>query len=278
MDEKSAKVMLITGSTDGIGKQIALELADRGIKVLIHGRSREKCEAVRYEIQKATGNDRMRIYVADFSSFQQVRKLAEEIKSSEDRLDVLVNNAGLYSNHRQLTEDGLEMTFQVNHLAPFLLTVLLLDMMFISTPSRIVNVASTTHQSARVDFDNLQGEKYYDGYGAYALSKLGNILFTYALARRLAGKDVTVNCLHPGSINTKLLHAGFNSVGHDVGYGAQTPVYLATSPEVEGVSGKYFRHEQETESSSISYDQGLQEQFWKVSEELTNINTSDYIK
>jgi retinol dehydrogenase-14 len=216
--------------------------------------------------------------VADFSSLQQVRELAEEIKESEERLDVLVNNAGLYEDSRQITQDGLEMTFQVNHLAPFLLTLLLLDLLFKSTPSRIVNVASTTHQSARVDFENLQGEKYYDGYSAYALSKLGNILFTYELARRLEGKGVTVNSLHPGSINTKLLHAGFSSGGSNVSYGAQTPVYLATSPEVEGVTGKYFRHERETDSSSLSYDRDLQEKFWKVSEKLAKINANDYIK
>jgi len=269
---------MVTGSTDGIGKQTAWELADTGAKVLIHGRNRKKCESTRGEIEKGTGNNQLKIYVADFSSLRQVRELAEEIKSSQDRLDVLVNNAGVYQDSRQITEDGMEMTFQVNHLAPFTLTLLLLDLLFQSTPARIVNVASTTHQSATVDFDNLQGEKYYEGYTAYALSKLGNILFTYELARQLEGKGITVNCLHPGSINTKLLRAGFSSVGHDVSYGAQTPVYLATSPEVEGVTGKYFRHEQETDSSSLSYDRGLQEKFWKVSEELANIKASDYVK
>ena len=261
------KIVLVTGATDGIGKQTALELAQLGARVLAHGRSAERCRAVVEEIKQRTGNEADYL-VADFASLQQVRAMAAEVKAKHDRLRVLVHNAGVLMRERRLTGDGLETTFAVNHLAPFLLTHLLLDLLKASAPARIVVVSSGTHQSAKVDFGNLQGEKRYDGYAAYALSKLGNVLFAYELAERLAGTGVTVNCLHPGVIATKLLRAGWGGRGNGLAEGAETLVYLASSPEVENVTGKYFVRKRETPSSPASHDEKLRKEFWKVSERL----------
>lgn len=261
--------ILITGSTDGIGKATAMELARRGAKVLIHGRSPEKGRAVLEEIREKTGNDALEFFEADLSSQRQVRKLAAEVKETQGELNVLINNAGTFLDRRQLTEDGLETTFAVNYLAPFLLTHELLDLLKKGSPSRIVSVASIAHWNARVDWNNLQGERRYDGFQAYALSKLGIILFTYALARRLQGTRVTANCLHPGVIRTKLLRAGFGDYpGGTPEEGARTSVYLATSPDVENVSGRYFERCKPARSSPQSYDTKLQERFWQVSEKL----------
>ncbi len=266
------KVILVTGSTDGIGMQTALDFAHMGAHVIVHGRNRERGERVQHEIRQATGNDQVDLLIADLASQRQIHELALAIRRRYNRLDVLLNNAGVYLKQRRMTEDGLEMTFAVNHLAPFLLTNLLLDLLGASVPSRIVTVSSTTHQSIRqVDFDNLQGEKWYDGYHAYALSKLGNILFTYELARRLENTGITANTLHPGAVNTKLLQAGFGSYGLDLEQGAETPVFLASSPEVEGVTGKYFVNRQPTLSSPLSYKRELQDSFWKISEQLTDL-------
>jgi NAD(P)-dependent dehydrogenase (short-subunit alcohol dehydrogenase family) len=266
------KVILVTGSTDGIGMQTALDLAGMGAHVIVHGRNRERGESVQHEIQRATGNDQVDLLTADLASQRQIHELARAIGRRYQRMDVLVNNAGVYMKQRRLTEDGLEMTFAVNHLAPFLLTHLLLDLLRTSAPSRVVTVSSTTHQSIReVDFDNLQGEKWYDGYYAYALSKLGNILFAYELARRIANAEITANTLHPGAVNTKLLRAGFGNYGIDLEQGAETPVYLASSPEVEGVTGKYFVNKRPTMSSPLSYNRELQNDFWNISEQLTDL-------
>lgn len=170
---------MVTGATDGIGKETALGLARRGARVIVHGRDARRAEAARREISAASGNDDVEVALADFASLQQVRELADGVRGLTDRLHVLVDNAGVYQARRHLTPDGLETTFQVNHLAPFLLTNLVLDLLLAGAPSRIVVVSSAVHQTARVDLDDLQGERRYDGYAAYGLSKLGNLLFTY---------------------------------------------------------------------------------------------------
>ncbi len=263
------KTILITGSTDGIGKQTALELSRMGARVLLHGRSDERGEAVLNEIRAASGNRSLDLCIADLCSMQQVRQLAAEIQKKHGALHVLINNAGVLMNERQLTEDGLEMTFAVNHLSHFLLTHLLLDMMTRSAPARIINVSSMVHQGARLD---LQGERHFSGYGAYSISKLANILFAYELAERLKGTGVTANALHPGVIGTKMLHRGFGAVGGShLAEGAETSVYLATSPEVEGVSGKYFVRKREMESSAQTHDKALRRRFWEVSERLARL-------
>ncbi len=210
--------------------------------------------------------------LADFSSLRQVRALADEVRGLTDRLHVLVDNAGVYQERRHVTEDGLETTFQVNYLAPFLLTNLLLDLLFTAAPARIVVVSSAVHQRAPVDLDDLQGEKRYDGYSAYGLSKLGNLLFTYELAERLQGSGVTVNALHPGAVSTKLLHAGFRSSGGaSPRQGARTAVYLAAAPDVAGLSGAYFVDERRVQSSPASYSRELRAAFWSLSERLTGL-------
>lgn len=203
------KIVLITGSTDGIGKETALQLAQLGATVIVHGRSTERCQATRDDIRQATGNPNVDCVVADLSSQRQVRQMAADIIVRYDRLHVLINNAGVILLKRQLTEDGLETTFAVNHLAPFLLTLLLLDLLKKSAPARIITVSSTVHYDEQIKFDNLQGERDYYGLGAYKVSKLGNVLFTFELAERLKGTGVTANCLHPGVVATKLLDTGW---------------------------------------------------------------------
>jgi len=263
------ETILVTGATDGIGKQIAIELARHGAKVLVHGRDKAKGDKVLDEINRDNCNENLILYLADFSSFADIKRMAEEIKREQSELNVLINNAGVFSKERLLTKDSLEMTFAVNHLAPFLLTMLLLDLLKASAPARVVNVASGAHRNiSAVDFDNLQGEKSYDGFEAYGLSKLGNVLFTNGLSRRLAGSGVTANSLHPGVINTRMQRESYNLGGENVEVGAQTSVYLATSPEVEGVTGKYYSRMAEKHTSDLAQDKALQEKFWKVSEEL----------
>jgi NAD(P)-dependent dehydrogenase (short-subunit alcohol dehydrogenase family) len=266
------RVILVTGSTDGIGKATALELARRGAHVILHGRDQEKGEAVLEEIEEKSKNHHLDLFIEDLSSLERVRKLAFEVEYEYRRMHVLINNAGVFMPERKLSEDGIEMTFTVNYLAPFLLTRKLLDLLRDSSPSRIINVASVAHESARMDWDNLQGDRQYDGFQAYAFSKLALIMFTYALAEKLEGTGITVNCLHPGVIKTKLLRAGFGDYpGAPPQHGARTPVYLATSPDVENVSGKYFENCIPKRSSSLSYDRKLQEKLWEISEKLTGV-------
>lgn len=266
------RTVLVTGSTDGIGKETARQLARMGARVLLHGRDAEKGMRVREEICRSTGNDRLQFFVADLSSQKQARKMVADIRKSNDRLHVLINNAGTFEPERRVTEDGLEKTFAVNYLAQFLLSRELLDLMIRSAPARIVNVASIAHVNGTMDWSNLQGERRYEGFDAYAGSKLAVILFTYSLARRLNGTGVTVNCLHPGVIKTKLLRAGFgNFPGKTPEEGARTSAYLASSAEVEGISGKYFEECKAAQSSPRSYDQELQEELWRVSDELVEL-------
>ena len=265
------KVVLITGSTDGIGRHAALELAALGATVLVHGRDAARGQNVVEEIRKATGNQNVELLIADLASQQQVRRLASDVLSRHDNLHVLINNAGVFLNDRRLTADGLEMTFAVNHLASFLLTNLLLDLLKKSAPARIITVSSVMHTQAKLDFSNLQSEKRFGGYSSYAVSKLANVLFAYELAERLGGTGVTSNCLHPGVIGTKLLRASFTVGGASTADGADTLIYLATSPDVQATSGKYYQEKKETPSSPPTYDLELWKKMWEVSEALTGL-------
>ena len=266
------RTVMVTGATDGIGKETARGLAAGGARVLLHGRDAGRAQAARRDIVSSTGNEQVEVVLADFQSLRQVRDLARQVHGLTDRLHVLVDNAGVYQERRHLTEDGLETTFQVDYLAPFLLTNLLLDLVLAAAPARIVVVSSGVHQRAAVDLDDLQGARRYDGYAAYALAKLGNLLFTYELAERLRGSGVTVNALHPGAVSTKLLHAGFRpSGGAPPGEGARTPIYLATSPSVATTSGAYFVDEHPTTSSPASYSRELRTAFWELSERLSGL-------
>jgi NAD(P)-dependent dehydrogenase (short-subunit alcohol dehydrogenase family) len=267
--------VLISGSTDGIGLQTALTLAQMGATVLLHGRDKHRGAIVLDELRKTTGNQHIDLFVADLSSMARVRELAGNVTSAYPRLDVLINNAGVYMNERILTADGLETTFAVNHLAAFVLTHHLLDLLKRSAPSRIITVSSVAHQRGSLDFNNLQGERKFSPYGAYALSKLANILFTVELAERLAGTGVTANCLHPGVINTKLLRKGFAIGGDSLEAGAETPVYLATSPAVEGITGKYFFKNREVKLSSHAVDRRDRRELWRVSEGLAGIHSGN---
>ena len=277
----TGKVCLVTGGTSGIGKATALELAKLKASVIIVGRNRKRGESAQEEIRSKSGNQNVELMLADLSSQQSIRQMAQEFKSKRERLDVLINNAGVFMLRRSLTVDGIEKTFAVNHLAPFLLTDLLLDLLKKSAPSRIVNVASATHYGKRVRFDDLQGKRRYSGFWAYGQSKLANILVTYSLARKLEGTGVTVNCLHPGFVRTNL--------GRDNGplffffklatifavspeKGAETVIHLASSPEVSGVTGKYFEDRKEVRSSDESYDVETARRLWQVSEELTGLS------
>jgi NAD(P)-dependent dehydrogenase (short-subunit alcohol dehydrogenase family) len=267
------KRVLITGATDGIGKQTALELVRRGASVILHGRDYQRATAAAVDITASTHGARVSTVGADLSRLDRVRTLAAQILKRETRLDVLINNAGVYMTERVLTPDGLETTFAVNHLAHFLLTNLLLDLLKKSAPSRIITVSSAAHRRAQFDPANLQGEKSFDGYWSYALSKLANVLFTMELAGRLEGTGVTATCLHPGSIDTKLSRAGFPaSLGGSLVRGAQTSVYLAVSPEVEGINGVYFCDMKPAAPSPLAVDAGVRRQLWETSERLSEFS------
>lgn len=254
------KTILVTGASDGIGKQTALELAGRGARVLLHGRDRQRLERTQENIQKATSSENLGLYLADFSSLAEVQRMAQEILDQEERLDVLVNNAGVYTPKPSLSVEGYELSFAVNHLAHFLLTMLLLDLLKASAPARIVVVASTAHSSRDIDYQNLRSVKSTSRWYAYERSKLANILFTYYLADQLQGSGVTANCLHPGAVDTKMLRSAFPSMhGISIEEGAATSVYLASAPDAEGVSAKYFRRNQPASSSPITYDKQAQQ-------------------
>jgi NAD(P)-dependent dehydrogenase (short-subunit alcohol dehydrogenase family) len=274
----NGKTCVVTGTTSGIGKETAVALAAAGARVAIVCRTRDKGEPALAEIRQRSGGD-VHLFVADFGSQRAVRALAVRLAAALPRVDVLVNNAGLIMDERVLTEDGLETTFAVNHIGYFLLARLLQPKLCASAPARIVNVASRAHRSGTIRFNDLMGARSFDGWKAYTQSKLANIVFTYELARRLAGTGVTVNCLHPGVIASSFGNAGPTLIrlGVRIGRpfmktparGAETSIYLASAPEVQGVSGKYFVSRREARSSHESYDPAVAERLWTVSEELT---------
>lgn len=263
-------VIVITGATDGIGKETARQLAGAG-RVLVHGRSREKASAACAELAQATGHDSFEPVVADLARRDEVKAMAETIAKKHPAIDVLINNAGVYMKERQLAPDGSEMTLAVNHLAPFALTHWLLPALTRAKQGRIINVASQVHTSGEIDFDDLDGERQWSGYSAYANSKLMNVLFTNELARRLGKSMVTVNALHPGVIGTKLLRDGFGAGGAPLKQGAETSVRLATDPELATVTGRYFANAREAQSSSESHDIELARRLYEVSCERTGV-------
>jgi NAD(P)-dependent dehydrogenase (short-subunit alcohol dehydrogenase family) len=280
--EQSArrKICLVTGATSGIGKVIATALAAQEAEVVIVGRNAQKTQATVQQIRAETGNDLVHFLLADFSDLGQVRDLAEAFKKQYSRLDVLVNNAGAYFNTRRPTLYGVEKTFLVNHLAPFLLTNLLLDILKDSESARIVNVSSGAHTSGSMDFDDLGFKHFYFGMWAYSRSKLANILFTYELCRRLEGGRVAVNALHPGHVATDIWRTDFSFFGPAIKWfmerialtpeqGADNTIYLASAPEVEGVTGKYFVKREAVPSSPLSYDREVAQKLWEVSEKIT---------
>ena len=275
----AGKVCMITGANSGIGKATAAGLAKLGCTVVMVCRDKGRGEDALAEIKTKGENSTVDLMLADLSSMRSVRQLASEFRSRYDKLHVLVNNAGLFMIRRVATADGLETTFEVDFLSHFLLTGLLLGLLKDSAPSRVVEVSSIAHLSGRIDFDDLQAEKGYGGWKAYSQAKLAQVLFTYELARRLKGTGVTANCLHPGAVSTNIWGRPLGRLGFLTKItrlfligpekGAETSIYLASSPEVEGVSGRYFTKKKERESSERSHDEEVARRLWHVSEELT---------
>lgn len=275
-------VCLVTGATSGIGKVIATALAAQGAQLLVAGRNKTKTQQVVREMRAETCNENIQFLLADFSDLQQVRHLADVFTERYERLDVLVNNAGAFFNRRRMTPYGVEMTFLVNHLAPFLLTNRLLDILRASAPARIINVSSDAHQYDTMNFDDLSFQRSYAGMKAYARSKLANVLFTYELSRRLAGTGVRVNAVHPGHVATDIWRSNFPVVGPLLKWvmglfaltpeeGADNSIYLASSPEVEGVTGKYFVKREAAPSSPVSYDEQVARRLWEISQQLVAV-------
>jgi NAD(P)-dependent dehydrogenase (short-subunit alcohol dehydrogenase family) len=279
MNPMEGKTVLVTGANQGIGKATAIALAAQDANVVILSRNPEKGLAALHDVQAASRGGKAELLVADFASLADVRRAAAEFRAKHKRLDVLVNNAGLIVPKRHLTIDDLEETFAVNHLAPFLLTTELLDLLKASAPSRIVNVSSEAHRGAKMHWEDLQfANGRYKSFRAYGQSKLANILFTYELARRLEGTGVTANALHPGVVASGFgqTYPGALSFLVKVARpflltneeGARTSVHLASSPEVQGVSGKYFAKCRPVRSNAVSYDEASQRKLWSLSFEM----------
>jgi NAD(P)-dependent dehydrogenase (short-subunit alcohol dehydrogenase family) len=264
-------VILVTGSTDGIGKATAAELLSHGAAVIIHGKREKQVQLAQRELARMSGGERPDTLTADFSDMDEIRRMAADLFSRYSSLNVLINNAGTYQKSRRLTEQGIELTFAVNYLAPFLLTGLLLPLLRKGTPARIVTVASSAHEDVdRIDWNDLPAWYHYRAWDAYSLSKFADITFTYMLARKIAGTGVTANCLHPGVTNTRLLRVSFPGLtGISPEDGAQTSVYLALSPRIATVSGRYFDEKKAVPSSKLTRNRTVQERLWKLAEDLT---------
>ena len=275
----AGKTVLITGGTSGIGKATAIGLAALGARVAIIGRNLRGVQAAAVEIHTATGNPEVDALGADLSSQAEVRRVAAEVLDAYPRLDVLINNVGGFWATRHITADGLEHTFALNHLASFLLTELLLDRLKVSAPARVVTVSSGAQSLGKIHFEDLQGERKYSGQTAYNQSKLASVMFTYELARRLEGTSVTATVLHPGVVSTrfgaedpsrifKLLVPLYRPFMKTPRKGAATSIYLASSPDVTGVTGKYFVNGKPQSSNKASYDESAAARLWQVSAAL----------
>jgi NAD(P)-dependent dehydrogenase (short-subunit alcohol dehydrogenase family) len=276
----AGRTVLITGGTGGIGRAAAIGLAGMGARVGITGRDRARALDAAAAITRESGGPAVDVFVADMSSQAEVRRLATGVLATYPRLDVLVNNVGGFWAHRHVTADGLEHTFALNHLAPFLLTNLLLDRLIASSPARVVTVSSGAHTMGKIDFDDLMGEQNYSGSRAYNQSKLANVLFTYELARRLEGTGVTANAFHPGLTSTSfsaedpalgLLVRIMRPFMRSPAKGADTAVYLASDPEVAEVSGRYYADRKARKSSQSSYDTAVAARLWQVSADLVGL-------
>lgn len=275
------KICMITGANSGIGKATALGLAKMGATIIMVCRNKDRGEKALEDIKKEVENGTVDLMIADLSTQKAIHQLVKEFKERYQFLHVLINNAGVNLSRCVLTEDGIETTFAVNYLAQYLLSNLLLDVLQASSPARIVNVASSV-LAKNIDFENLNGEKHYRQLNAYGQSKLAVILFTYELSRRIEGTGVTVNCLHPGYVKTNMIKNFRKFVKYFyplIGLfmkkpkkGAKTSIYLASSSEVEGVSGKYFKKRKEVETVKVSYDEEIAKRLWNVSIALTNLN------
>lgn len=264
------RTILITGATDGIGKQIAKILAAEGHFIIIHGRTDETCQSTVKEILNSLPDAHLDCVSADFSLLSNVNKMTETILQRFEHLDVLINNAGIYQSNEEITPDGFEMNLAVNYLAVYVLTCGLKNLLVKSSPSRIINVSSIAHKRGRIDLNQLvrSQDHTFDGYKAYADSKLMLIYFSYFLADELHGSGVTVNVVHPGVISTKMLKMGFNMTGEDVAVGAETPVFLAISPEMEEITGMYFDKKVSVPSSRLSYDLMVREEVMKWTKQV----------
>jgi len=276
--------VLITGGTSGIGKATAVAMAAMGANVVVVGRNQERGGAAVEEIKAQSHNESVELMLADLSVQAEVRRLAEEFLERYDRLDVLVNNAGLVQSKRTETPDGIEMTLAINHLAPFLLTNLLLGCLEQSAPSRVITVSSEAQRWGTMDFEDMQSRRKYRGFPVYGMTKLANIMFTYELAERLDGTGVMANCLHPGSVGTNfgqnnrgamaLFFRTFKPFMRSPEQGADTLIWLASSPEVDGVSGKYFSDRKEIEAKKVAYDPAARRRLWEISEDLTGLKVA----
>jgi NAD(P)-dependent dehydrogenase (short-subunit alcohol dehydrogenase family) len=264
------KIILITGSTDGIGKEAAIQLIKKGAHVIIHARNKEKAINVLEQIQHETKMNDISYVVGDLSSFSQIKLLVNNLYSNFDKLDVLINNAGVYNRERKITEEELEETIAVNYIAPFYMTNLLLDLLKEGRNSRIVNVVSQV-QSNNLDFKDFQFKNGYTGVKAYARSKTCLVMFTYALAEKLKKYNISVNCLHPGVINTKLLDAAWGSVGAPVSKGADSIIYAAISEDLNSKTGVYLKNNRIEESKEITYNKTLQAKLWSKTEEILDL-------
>jgi NAD(P)-dependent dehydrogenase (short-subunit alcohol dehydrogenase family) len=278
-EQMTGKICMVTGANAGIGKATALGLANMGATVVMVCRNCERGESARDQIKQMSGNKDVFLLLANLASQAAIRQLVTNFKDQYPALHVLINNAGNIPRKRTVTEEGFETQFAVGHLAYFLLANLLLDVLIASAPSRIINVASMLHQFATLNFDDLQSERSYQSSLVYNRTKLANVLFTYELARRLQGTKVTANCLHPGVTATKLLEDYCprplkfltKIIAFSPEKGAQSSIYLATSPEVEGMSGKYFVGKKAVSSSKTSYDEAIASKLWQISLELTGL-------
>lgn len=280
----AGRTVLVTGGTAGIGRATALGLARLGANIAITGRDRGRAENAAREIH-AAGGGRVDVFVADLSVQSEVRRLAGEARRDLPGIDVLVNNVGGYWHTRRATADGREYTFAVNHLAPFLLTNLLLDRLTHGAPARVVTVSSNAHATGRIDFDDLEGDRYYSGARAYNQSKLANVLFTYELARRLRGTSVTANVLHPGVVRTafgaedpgrtqRLLVPFLRPFMKSPARGAATSVHVASAADLEDVTGRYFANGKPRRSGKSSYDEATAARLWHVSADLVGLTVA----